>query len=451
MFYWCCAEQPPTSAKVEPGSEVQDAKADEDTLLEVEEDDGKVSVTALPVLEQSVEEREEADFLPRKLEPEGASRVGSKEVSFEAREPKELPKSEGTFVEGAPAQQATEEQRQAFKRAIGRRTRLSLDAEHSRWRLSKDEIIMKKQLSYTLKSTLYLAAWKGTEVVMKCVQIQEEVGAREPSKQQVHSASSDPTASRPVQGNEVNEDLLEELLHEIELLSSLRHPDLVLFIGACLDKDAPVMCITEYMPGGDLERYYMARRNEHQTDRWRPPLTRILDWCSAVARALSFLHSRSEPIVHRDLKPLNLLLTKHLEVKVADLGISKMMAAVASDQYNMTGGVGSWLYMAPEVVRHKHYNEKVDIYAFALIMYFLSAGRAPFHQIGKDPELVLKEYVKGNEPRPTASDCHLQLRPVMIQAWNADASERPSAQEMVDILREVSDSYVPPSCLCARV
>ena len=44
-----------------------------------------------------------------------------------------------------------------------------------------------------------------------------------------------------------------ELLHEIDILSSMRHPDMVMFIGACLDQQLPIMCVTEFMPGGDLE------------------------------------------------------------------------------------------------------------------------------------------------------------------------------------------------------
>ncbi|CAE7614190.1 unnamed protein product, partial [Symbiodinium natans] len=277
---------------------------------------------------------------------------------------------------------------------------------------------MQRELSRTLKSALYLATWKGTEVVMKCVEVPDSFDRTDEPKRKTSKEHFDPTASRALHASEVNQDLLEELLHEIELLSSLRHPDLVLFIGACLDKDSPVMCITEYMPGGDLERHFMAMRRKHQTNIWRPAFKQILDWSLAVARALSFLHTRDEPIIHRDLKPLNLLLTKHGEVKIADLGISKMMAAVAGDVYHMTGGVGSWLYMAPEVVRHQQYNEKADIYAFALILYFMSSGRHPFHEISKDPEMVLKQIAQGKEPRPNTAECHALLRPLMDESWH---------------------------------
>ena len=292
-------------------------------------------------------------------------------------------------------------------------------AADSRWKLRKEELHMQRELSRTLKSSLYLATWKGTEVVMKCVEVPQNFDRSSGFQRKISQESYDPGASRALYASEVKQDLLDELLHEIELLSSLRHPDLVLFIGACLDKDSPVMCVTEYMPGGDLERHFMAMRRKHQT-LWRPTFRQVLDWSSSIARALTFLHTREEPIIHRDLKPLNLLLTKHGEVKVADLGISKMMAAVAGDVYDMTGGVGSWLYMAPEVVRHRQYNEKVDIYAFALIMYFMSSGHHPFHQISKDPEVVLRELAQGREPRPNAAECHPPLRALMAGSWHVD-------------------------------
>lgn len=231
----------------------------------------------------------------------------------------------------------------------------------------------------------------------------------------------------------------EELLNEIELLQALRHPDLVMFMGACLEEGQAPMFITEYMPGGDLEHYFLAQRHQNNTQVWRPSILQLLDWSAAIARALSFLHNCSQPVVHRDLKPLNLLLTKNLQLKVTDFGISKMMTHVQDlDQYEMTGGVGSWLYMAPEVVRHKPYDVKVDIYSFALIIYFMSSGRDPFHELGGDAEVVLKSYIKGNEPRPNVAECHKQLRLLMCTAWHPDASQRPSAKELVRELQEVT-------------
>lgn len=455
MFFWCCAEEGTRSSRkvssVENTTEQDqgpsgfcasssiDVSPDFKDALGADAEEGKVSVTQFPALPDPVVNEE---FLPKS--------IPSKTVTVEETARASPSTIEESITEDHSLREEMAKQASCTSGA-SRRSRLQIQATDSHWKLQSSDVRIEKELSRTLKSTLHLATWKGTQVVMKCVQVPDEGPVRKTSSTGSKRSKQSITASRPMQMHDVNQELLEELLHEIELLSSLRHPDLVLFLGACLDKDSPVICVTEYMPGGDLERYYIAKRRQNQTDRWRPPLTQIVDWCLAVGRALSFLHTRgAEPIVHRDLKPLNLLLTKHLEVKVADLGISKMMAAVATDVYKMTGGVGSWLYMAPECVRHQTYNEKVDIYAFALIMFFMSAGKAPFYQLGKDPELVLKEYLKGNEPRPTENECHAPLRSIMKSAWAVNHKERPSAQSLVERFKEVREEGVPPTCFCLK-
>lgn len=308
-----------------------------------------------------------------------------------------------------------------------RRKKLSTTASES-WKLSRKELCIKKELSRTLKSTIYLATWKGTEVVVKSVK----------SAQNLHSdLAHEESEMMP------NDKIAEELLMEIEHLASFRHPDLVMFLGACLDSTLP-MCVTEYMPMGDMERYYQLNRQKYDSACWRPKLSQVVGWALATCRALSFLHGREIPMVHRDLKPLNLLLTKYLEVKVADLGIARVLARAGPEsgdcgQKGMTGGIGTWRYMAPEVVRHQKYTEKVDIYALGLIMYFMSSGKQPFHQLGINPEKILQAYLKGNEPRPLLTDCHQVLRPTMAQAWHESAQARPSADELLSELSELGN------------
>ena len=138
-------------------------------------------------------------------------------------------------------------------------------------------------------------------------------------------------------------------------------------------------------------RFYFLQRKRRDGAIWRPCLKDVLEWCSAIARALSFLHNRDVPVIHRDLKPMNLFLTGCLQLKVGDLGSSRRATREVMDGFKMTGGLGTWRYMAPEMARHEHYNEKVDIYAFGLIMYFMSSGRMPFHQRGADPKVHCSE------------------------------------------------------------
>lgn len=325
----------------------------------------------------------------------------------------------------------------------GRQQRLWLRAMDSQWKLSRKDLKMKVELSRTLKSTLYQATWQGVDVVVKCAGLHDDLMAKA-----IRSGATGSPLGAAGAGEEEQE-ITDELLHEIDLLSSLRHPDLVMFLGACLDQHLPIMCVTEFLPRGDLERYYMAQRKKHDMAVWRPGVQQVLDWSAAMVRAVSFLHSHD--VVHRDLKPLNLLLTKHLELKVSDFGISRMMARCDGDSgYTMTGGVGSWRYMAPEVVRHQVYDEKVDIYACGLIMYYMSSGKAPMHQLGLNPEVILQQFQQGKEPRPILADCPSKLRPLMSAAWHVDPRQRPAAEEVLESLEVLQQSKA--SCApCAQM
>mmetsp|Transcript_55795 Transcript_55795/g.154452 ORF Transcript_55795/g.154452 Transcript_55795/m.154452 type:complete len:586 (-) Transcript_55795:356-2113(-) len=326
--------------------------------------------------------------------------------------------------------------------------RLSSDTEH--WAIPSHEVELGKILSRTLKSSIYIANWRGTKVVAKT------------SGRLGKSISGASLADWPSTNTSEDSDddsalalAKSEVLHEIRLLSTLRHPDLVMFLGACLDHDPPFF-ITEFMEGGDLERYFMSKSKQLGHD-YRPPGDIFMRWAKAIARALAFLHNCSRPVIHRDLKPLNLLLNSTNDLKVTDFGISKLMNPKArccssidkSGEPPMSGGVGTWRYMAPEVVRYEQYTDRVDIYSFALILWFMSTGQQPFaEQFGRDAEVVLKEYLKGKEPRPDVTyagarcgpPIPTQLRELMKDCWHETPALRPSAYECTQRLGRMCPS-----------
>ena len=323
---------------------------------------------------------------------------------------------------------------------------LEQKARESSWLLKASDLELKREIGHTLKSVVHLADWHGSLVVVKCVKMQHHVMMRQlrmsNSLRLSHAVedSLDTAETEPsTPDGEIGHDGTEELLHEIQLLSTLRHPDLVLFLGACLEPGMPTMFVTEYMHRGDLEHYLYNMREEKQVAHYVPPFWRTMDWCSAIARALAFLHR--VPVIHRDLKPLNLLLTKTLDVKVTDFGTSRL--AVRRDDEDpmakcccsMTIGVGTCTYMAPEVVRTKDYNEKVDIYSFSLIMFYLSSGKRPFYHLGGRPMEILDRFLSGEEPRPDANECHKVLRGLMKQCWAVKPDFRPSAEEVLHHLQ----------------
>ncbi|CAJ1333402.1 unnamed protein product [Effrenium voratum] len=350
-------------------------------------------------------------------------------------------------------------------RGVELQSALEQKARESSWLMKSSDFKLRKELGNTLKSVVHLADWHGTTVVVKCIKLQHRVVMKKLTKSRSLRLSLDSDALEALEAVEDPTELMaptesdpeleqacaEELLHEIQLLSSFRHPDLVQFLGACLEPDMPAMFVTEYMPKGDVEHYLMDMRNKKQTPHYAPPLWQTLEWSSSIARALAFLHHI--PVVHRDLKPLNLLLTKTLDVKVSDFGISKAMGVrreqgidmqpvtsmkrVNSNLSTMTLGVGTYTYMAPEVVRTNNYSEKVDIFSFALIMFYLSSGKRPFYTF-TNPSDVLDLFAAGQEPRPNASECHKVLRPLIEECWKAE--DRPSAEDILVTLQEMKTS-----------
>ncbi|CAI7914401.1 unnamed protein product [Closterium sp. NIES-53] len=202
---------------------------------------------------------------------------------------------------------------------------------------------------------------------------------------------------------------------EVDVLSRMRHPHIVLLMGHCPDPNA--MCILyEYLPGGSLQEYLAASARSGSgaggvgvgdgsrrsavfpgsgsdmtscsvassvagsvaggtvSQVLRQPLAwydrvRIL---SEVSGALLYLHQHSPPIAHRDLKPDNVLLDGNRMSKVGDVGLARL---IAEDDYNVTARVqGTVGYIDPEEVATCEISVLSDVYAFGLIVLQLLMG-----------------------------------------------------------------------------
>ena len=102
------------------------------------------------------------------------------------------------------------------------------------------------------------------------------------------------------------------ILQEAGMMASLRHPNVVMYLGVCME---PPCVITEYCARGSLNDVLKRAR-------YVPALAMQLDWprrlnmCLDAAKGMMYLHSSEPPIIHRDLKSPNLLVDKHWRVKV---------------------------------------------------------------------------------------------------------------------------------------
>ncbi|KAM7499508.1 hypothetical protein LguiA_023922 [Lonicera macranthoides] len=162
-----------------------------------------------------------------------------------------------------------------------------------------------------------------------------------------------------------------QFLQEIEILSKIRHPHLLILFGACLDRGCLVY---EYMENGSLEERLFQKNNTPPIpwfDRFR------IAW--EVASALVFLHnSKPKAIIHCDLKPANILLDHNFISKVGDLGLSTMLpldSSSISTIYKDTGPVGTLCYIDPEYQRSGLITPQSDVYAFGMVILQLLTAK----------------------------------------------------------------------------
>jgi serine/threonine protein kinase len=183
---------------------------------------------------------------------------------------------------------------------------------------------------------------------------------------------------------------LQDFEHERESLMRLNHPNIVKLYG--YGTDPRPFLVLERLDGGSLGQMFgsasVRDRRRRFTRRKQLTYSQLLTCAFEMASALSYLHDDAiagATCIHRDLKPDNIGFCTSGAVKIMDFGLCKLVKrrSVESERYQMTGHTGSLRYMAPEVVRAEAYNEKVDVYSFAIIMWQVAKLIVPFQGMSR--------------------------------------------------------------------
>ncbi|KAK4783562.1 hypothetical protein SAY86_007936 [Trapa natans] len=160
---------------------------------------------------------------------------------------------------------------------------------------------------------------------------------------------------------------------EVEVLSCIRHPNMVLLLGACPEYGCLVY---EHMANGSLEDRLFRLGN-----------TPALPWqlrfriAAEIATGLLFLHrAKPEPLVHRDLKPANILLDRNYVSKISDVGLARLVPPSVADsvtQYRMTATAGTFCYIDPEYQQTGMLGIKSDIYSLGIMLLQIITAKPP--------------------------------------------------------------------------
>ncbi|VTT97312.1 serine threonine protein kinase : Putative serine/threonine protein kinase OS=Gemmata sp. Wa1-1 PE=4 SV=1: Pkinase [Gemmataceae bacterium] len=240
-----------------------------------------------------------------------------------------------------------------------------------------------------------------------------------------------------------NPTALKRFQAEAEAVAKLNHPNIV-HIHQIGEHAGTRYMVLEYVEGRNL-REYLVRKGP-------PDLAVTLSVVRQVVLALQKAHE--EGIVHRDIKPENILVTRKVEVKVTDFGLSRFFDG-GKAAHNLTqSGVtlGTPLYMSPEQVQGKPVDHRSDVYSLGVTCYHLLAGEPPFK--GVTPFDVAIKHVQ-ETPRPLAEvrpdlppDLCAMVHRMMAKAPDARyQSAREILRDLVRVRDGLAVSATPPAPL----
>ena len=203
---------------------------------------------------------------------------------------------------------------------------------------------------------------------------------------------------------------------EIEIMYKLYHPNIVKLYGHFEDNNYCYF-LMEYIPKGNL--YSLMPRDKKKKLNQKIVVSIMKDIISAVY----YLHSMEPPIIHRDIKPENILLGDNLLAKITDFGWSNYIV----DGIKRTTMCGTPIYLAPEIIKEKEHNGKVDIWCIGILLFELTTGTLPFK--GNDLETLKKNILSLNISWP--KEINNETKTLISKILKLEPNERISLEEII--------------------
>ncbi|KAF0698229.1 Aste57867_11133 [Aphanomyces stellatus] len=236
-------------------------------------------------------------------------------------------------------------------------------------------------------------------------------------------------AVKKMHSSKVTVNQLHSFIDEIKLMATFDSPYIVKLIGAAWTRPSDVKCVMELMEGGDLKDFL----DRHNADEftWNDKYKHI----HSIVEGLVYLHSLS--IIHRDIKSRNILLDPKKGTKLTDFGISK-----EDMQATMTMGVGTFRWMAPEVIQDKDYTVAADIYSFGMILSEFDTHHIPYEEL-KNPtngqpvsdSAIMVKVVAGTIKPSFTGSCPEWISDMALQCLSYNPDDRPTAMQLSNIVR----------------
>ncbi|CAI9779722.1 unnamed protein product [Fraxinus pennsylvanica] len=278
--------------------------------------------------------------------------------------------------------------------------KIDMESDFLDYEIMWEDLTIGEKIGQGSCATVYHALWYGSDVAVKVFSRQE-----------------------------YSDDVIFSFRQEVSLMKSLRHPNILLFMGA-VTTPQHLCIVTEFLPRGSL--FQLLQRNTSKLD-WKRHIHMALD----VARGMNYLHRCNPPIVHRDLKSSNLLVSKNWTVKVGDFGLSRLK----HETYLTTKtGRGTPQWMAPEVIHNEPSGEKADVYSFGVILWELVTQKIPWDNLNSMQVIGAVGFM--NERLEIPKDVDPQWASIIESCWLSEPQFRPSFQELLEKFKDLQRQYV---------
>ena len=234
--------------------------------------------------------------------------------------------------------------------------------------------------------------------------------------------------------------LKDDFIRECHLWSTLRHPNVVLFLGVYYpstnESGLPVIVMEKmkYSVSSLVEKYENI------------PLMVKLSILHDVSLGLNYLHGHVPQIVHRDLSSNNILLSCYLEAKISDLGVAKVM--MTRNSKTMTKTPGTSVFMPPEALEDKPiYGPPLDIFSFGGVILHMASKQwpTPGSWAQTDPttgkRILLSEVERRQQYIDVITGDDVDLKPLLVSCLQDEPPRRPSAMDASEKIKKIKEAY----------
>jgi eukaryotic-like serine/threonine-protein kinase len=214
---------------------------------------------------------------------------------------------------------------------------------------------------------------------------------------------------------------------EARTLARLSHPGLVMLLDAGINEERPFL-VLELVEGQTLDQECAGRPSDP---------ARVAEIGREIAGALAYAHAAG--VIHRDVKPGNVLLGHDGRIKLADFGIARLIGETV--RHTRTGqAIGTAAYLSPEQVRGEDVTEATDVYSLGLLLLEALTGERAY--AGTPTESALARL---NRPPEIPDSVPASWAPLIIEMTALEPGDRPTADEVVERVRETGPTSTAPS------